>query len=208
MSTIRNQRLTSTSDEPVVVFLIGMRVNRWWKVWQWLRTARAMPRMLRELAQHPELGMLGSEAWFGRTTLMVSYWKSMDHLFGYAKLRNAEHLPAWRAFNQLVGTSGDVGIWHETYLVQAGAYENADFGARHQDKRQGWRGPEWRLDGTARATFLARQKKLYGADPLVAGKRYGPSGSLSGANGSPAAVEALLQRATLQRPCTSHLRGA
>jgi hypothetical protein len=48
----------------------------------------------------------------------------MDHLFGYAKLRNAEHLPAWRAFNQLVGTSGDVGIWHETYLVQAGAYEN------------------------------------------------------------------------------------
>ena len=68
--------------------------------------------------------MLGSEAWFGRTTMLVSYWKSMEHLFGYATLRNAEHLPAWRAFNQLVGTSGDVGIWHETYLVQAGAYEN------------------------------------------------------------------------------------
>ena len=55
---------------------------------------------------------------------------------------------------------------------EAGAYENADFGARHQDKRQGWRGPEWRLDGPARATFLARQKKLYGGEPLVPGKRY------------------------------------
>ena len=54
----------------------------------------------------------------------------------------------------------------------AAAYDNADFGARHQDKRQGWRGPEWRLDGAARATFLARQKQLYGAGPLVPGKRY------------------------------------
>jgi hypothetical protein len=120
-----NERLTSTeSKEPVVVFLIGMRVNRWWKVRQWLRTALAMPRMLRELAQHPELGLLGGESWFGRTTILVSYWKSVDHLFGYAKLRNAEHLPAWRAFNKHVGENGDVGIWHETYIVQPGAYES------------------------------------------------------------------------------------
>ena len=55
---------------------------------------------------------------------------------------------------------------------EAAAYENADFGARHQDKRQGWRGPEWRLDGAARATFVARQKQLYGTGPLAKGKRY------------------------------------
>ncbi|MEO8554770.1 MAG: transglycosylase domain-containing protein, partial [Kofleriaceae bacterium] len=48
----------------------------------------------------------------------------------------------------------------------------ADFGARHQDKRQGWRGPEWRIDGSARAKFIERQKQLYGTAPLVAGKRY------------------------------------
>ena len=122
--TIHNQRMTSAADGEVVVFLIGMRVNRWWKPWQWLRTALAVPRMLRELAQHPELGLLGSEAYFGRTTLMVSYWKSFDHLLAYAKLRSAEHLPAWRAFNQRVGTSGDVGIWHETYRARAGDYES------------------------------------------------------------------------------------
>ncbi len=55
---------------------------------------------------------------------------------------------------------------------EAGAYENVDFGARHQDKRQGWRGPEWRLDGAARAMFQARQKTLYGDAPLAPGKRY------------------------------------
>jgi penicillin-binding protein 1A len=55
---------------------------------------------------------------------------------------------------------------------EAGAYENAYFGARHQDKREGWRGPEWRLDGAARELFLSRQRTLYGSDPLIPGKRY------------------------------------
>jgi hypothetical protein len=88
-----NQRMTSAAEGEVVVFLIGMRVNRWWKPWQWLRTALAMPRMLRELAQHPELGMLGGEAYFGRTTLMVSYWKSTELLLAYSKLRTAQPCP-------------------------------------------------------------------------------------------------------------------
>jgi penicillin-binding protein 1A len=55
---------------------------------------------------------------------------------------------------------------------EAAAYDNADFGAHHQDRRQGWRGPEWRLDGAARETFIQRQKQLYGAGPLIPGKRY------------------------------------
>lgn len=122
--TTHNERMTSAASDDVVVFLIGMRVNRWWKFWQWLRTAFAMPRILRELHQHPELGFLGAEGWFGRTTMMVSYWKSMDHLMRYAKMRNAEHLPAWRAFNQHIGTNGDVGIWHETYRARPGDYES------------------------------------------------------------------------------------
>jgi penicillin-binding protein 1A len=55
---------------------------------------------------------------------------------------------------------------------EAAAYENADYGARHQDKRQGWRGPEWRLDKGPRELFLSRQQQLYGGGPLVPGKRY------------------------------------
>jgi penicillin-binding protein 1A len=55
---------------------------------------------------------------------------------------------------------------------EASAYDNSDFGARHQDKREGWRGPEWRLDGAARELFLGRQRALYGAAPLAPGKRY------------------------------------
>jgi hypothetical protein len=123
MATIQ-KRLAGRMQGEFVVFLIGMRVNRWWKVHQWLRVALAMPRMVAELARNPDLGFLGAESFFGRTTLMVSYWRSIGHLMSYAKSRTAEHLPAWRTFNRLVGTNGDVGIWHETYRVRPGDYES------------------------------------------------------------------------------------
>lgn len=125
MSQIIAQRVTATLDAPeFVVFLIGARVNRWWKVGSWLPVARAMPRMVAELVANPELGLLGYEQAFGRTSIMLQYWKSLPHLMNYAKARDSQHLPAWREFNRRVGSNGDVGIWHETYVVRSGAYEN------------------------------------------------------------------------------------
>jgi hypothetical protein len=124
MSDVLAKRMTARVEGEYVVFLIGMRVNRWWKPHRWMRVAMAMPRMIRELEAHPELGFLGAEQWFGRTTIMLQYWRSMDQLMGYAKSRALEHLPAWRDFNRRVGTNGDVGIWHETYRVRPGDYEN------------------------------------------------------------------------------------
>jgi Domain of unknown function (DUF4188) len=47
----------------------------------------------------------------------------MEQLLEYAKNKDAQHLPAWRAFNKAVGDNGSVGIWHETYAVSPGTYE-------------------------------------------------------------------------------------
>jgi Domain of unknown function (DUF4188) len=121
---IAKRMMGRVKGDELVVFLIGMRINRWWKPHRWLSVAAAMPRMLRELNEKPELGFLGSETWPGRTIIVLQYWRSMDALLTYAKNRTAAHLPAWRAFNKRVGTNGDVGIWHETYRVRAGDYEN------------------------------------------------------------------------------------
>jgi penicillin-binding protein 1A len=54
------------------------------------------------------------------------------------------------------------------------AYDNADYGARHQDKRQGWRGAEWTVSDSARELFINRQRQLYGSGdtPLLPEKRY------------------------------------
>ena len=77
--------------------------------------------MLRELYEKPELGLIHHEMWFGRTTIQVQYWQSMEHLLAYAKNRSAAHLPAWAAFNRSIGKDGTVGIWHETYVVSPGS---------------------------------------------------------------------------------------
>ena len=122
MKTV-NQRQMGRMEGEFVVFLIGMRVNRWWKIGKWWQVASAMPRMLRELTEHPELGFLGGEQWLGRTTVMVGYWRSMDQLMAYAKSKTHAHLPAWRAFNKTIGLSGDVGVWHETYRCRPGDHE-------------------------------------------------------------------------------------
>jgi hypothetical protein len=121
---IHRERLSATIDGDLVVFLIGMRINQPLKVHKWMPVAAAMPRMLRELGRQPERGLIHAEMWFSRTIILVQYWRSMEQLMAYAKDRNAEHLPAWRAFNQAIGTDGSVGIWHETYQVAAGGYEN------------------------------------------------------------------------------------
>ncbi|MDO5681669.1 MAG: DUF4188 domain-containing protein [Propionibacteriaceae bacterium] len=109
--------------EPVTVFLIGMRANRWWKLRKVLWTASKMVPMLRHLSQNPAAGLLHFEQWFGRTTILVSYWKSPEHLQRFAADADAPHLGPWRDFAKVVGHDGDVGIWHETYEVQPGGAE-------------------------------------------------------------------------------------
>jgi hypothetical protein len=117
-------RYTAQTDEPFVVFLIGMRINKLLDVPSWSRVVAAMPRMIAELKQHPEMGCLHAEIilyWRGVGT--IQYWRSFDHLHTYAHARNAAHLPAWAEFNRRIGGNGKVGIWHESYLVEPGKFE-------------------------------------------------------------------------------------
>ena len=125
MADVITGRQTATVDDDVVVFLIGMRFNRLRRVRSWLPAFRAMPRMLRELASDPSLGLLGVHSfWAGRTILAVQYWRSFEDLQRFARSNDHEHLPAWREFNRLVRDNGDVGIFHETYRVGPGTAES------------------------------------------------------------------------------------
>ncbi|MBC3937232.1 DUF4188 domain-containing protein [Undibacterium sp. CY7W] len=121
---IKRERITATLEGDFVVFLIGMRINKPLLVHKWFPVAQAMPRMIKELSRQPDLGFIHAEMWFSRTIILVQYWRSMEQLLAYAKNKEAEHLPAWRSFNQAVGTDGSVGIWHETYKASPGSYES------------------------------------------------------------------------------------
>lgn len=105
-------------DDNAVVFLIGMRINSFWRLRDWLPTAMAMPKMLAELRKNPKFGMLSAASWVKwREVFVVQYWKDLDHLMTYATAREHEHLPDWKAFNRRARKSFSVGIWHEAYEV-------------------------------------------------------------------------------------------
>ena len=121
MAAIIPSRMTVEVDGDFVVFLIGMRINKPWKIHKWLPVFLAMPRMLDELKRQPESGFLGHTM---TMKVIVQYWRSFEHLEKYARSQDRRHWPAWVDFNKRVGSSrGDVGIWHETYQVRAGDYE-------------------------------------------------------------------------------------
>ena len=125
MAEVINGRHTAALDDDVVVFIIGMRINRLRRVHSWLPAFQAMPRMLRELGADPELGLLNVQTfWAGRVLMGVQYWRSFEHLEAFARSRDHAHLPAWREFNWLVRDNGDVGIFHETYRVGPGTAES------------------------------------------------------------------------------------
>jgi hypothetical protein len=121
MKKVIPERMTAKVEGDFVVFLIGMRINKIWKIHKWLPVFLAMPRMIKELQADPNSGFLGHVAGI---PVMVQYWRSFEDLEAYARSQDKEHWPAWANFNKRVSNSrGDVGIWHETYKVRAGEYE-------------------------------------------------------------------------------------
>jgi hypothetical protein len=124
MDAIFNGRYTAQTDEPFVVFLIGMRINKWWRFDKWLPVASAMSPMLITLFKHPEKGFLhGEYFWNLHGPVLIQYWRSFDDLEKFAREPSDPHLGAWKKFNKAVGADGIVGIWHETYQVQPDDYE-------------------------------------------------------------------------------------
>jgi hypothetical protein len=124
MSTIFPGRYSAKTNESFVVFLIGMRINTWWRVDKWLPVASAMGPMIRTLYTHPEKGFLHMESfWNMRGPILVQYWRSFDDLEAFARNPSDPHVAAWKRFNQAIGADGSVGIWHETYMVKPDQYE-------------------------------------------------------------------------------------
>jgi hypothetical protein len=117
-------RVTAQVEGDFVVFLIGMRINKPWKLHKWIPVAKAMAPMLRTLSKQSDLGLMSFHAWIGPAgPLVVQYWRSVEQLEAFAKDNTLPHQPAWRAFNKRIGDRGDVGIWHETYVVRDGSFE-------------------------------------------------------------------------------------
>ena len=77
--------MTHDYDGELVVFLIGMRINKPWRPDLWLPVFGAMPAMLAELSKDTYSGLLGYRLTFGAGgPLLVQYWNSHEKLYHYA----------------------------------------------------------------------------------------------------------------------------
>lgn len=124
MTAIFPGRYTAKTDQPFVVFLIGMRINNFWALRKWLPVAMAMNPMMAELQKHPEKGFLGGTlAVTSSGPLAVQYWRSFEDLERFARSKDDPHLPAWKRFYQNADAGSAAGVWHETYLIQPGQFE-------------------------------------------------------------------------------------
>ena len=55
--------------------------------------------------------------------LIIQFWRSFEQLEHFAR-EDMLHTEPWKTYFKVVGSSsGDVGIWHETFQVRAGEYE-------------------------------------------------------------------------------------
>ncbi|MFJ5272093.1 DUF4188 domain-containing protein [Streptomyces sp. NPDC088358] len=122
-------RTTAAAEGDVVVLLIGMRVNHFWAVHQWVPVFLAMLRMLRGLEKEPGRGLLGRILLTAspRTYYVVQYWESREKLYAYASAPDMFHHQAWAIINRKERAGKlrqHVGLWHETYVVPEGSYES------------------------------------------------------------------------------------
>jgi hypothetical protein len=120
---VHQGRWTARSDEGIVVFLIGMRINTLRAVRQWFPAFTAMGRMLRELSKDRDRGLLGFRTVVGgpRQITVIQYWSSTEELLRYA--HDGTHRSAWKEFYRRSRGNTAVGIWHETYAAKPGEFE-------------------------------------------------------------------------------------
>ena len=114
---IRVGKVAADGTDPVTVFMVGIRVNRWLAPWHWLPLLLALPPMVRELAADPDSGLLGYRLLLGpglRQAMLLQYWRDAQHLHAFARDPNSSHRAAQKRFWRHYAAAGAaVGVWHE-----------------------------------------------------------------------------------------------
>jgi len=124
MAPVFPGRFAASTDQTYVVFIVGICINKPFAIHRWWPAFSPMLPMVRQLEAQPEKGLLGTRFFLSWPVIqLVQYWRSYEHLEAFARQPDDPHLPAWKRFNQVVGKTDVVGVFHETYLVEPGRYE-------------------------------------------------------------------------------------
>lgn len=121
---IFNGKYTSKPENTFVVFIFGMRINNFLYFWLWIPFFIRLLKMISRLKKYKESGMMNAHMFFSMGGLgVMQYWESFDKLEAFALDENDKHLPNIKKYQRLIGKSGIVGIWHETFIVENDKFE-------------------------------------------------------------------------------------
>jgi hypothetical protein len=124
MVVVYQGRYTALYEEPFVVFMVGLRVNRWWAIHHWLPAFRSLFRIRNRLKNKSPEGFLGTHTWYTwREAMVVQYWQSFELLEQFARDNDDLHRPNWKWFVKNLERKGHVGVWHEAFDVDSRQYE-------------------------------------------------------------------------------------
>jgi hypothetical protein len=125
---MRLGKFAADNAEPVVVFLVGIRINKWLMPRHWLPLLLAMPAALDELTSGPESGLLGYRLLLGpgpRQAMLLQYWRNAGDLLAFAHHPESPHRAAQRRlWRHYAGAGGAVGVWHEMMPLAGGTYHS------------------------------------------------------------------------------------
>jgi hypothetical protein len=111
-------RFEATPPGEVVLFLVGMRINRWSRLNRWWPVLSAMRAMLRHLRREPEAGLLAMTATgISNPLVLIQYWQSERHLYDFAHSPRFPHQLAMQGRRDRKATDTSVGLWHECYKI-------------------------------------------------------------------------------------------
>lgn len=125
MPQIHLGRHTATHDEPIVVFLIGMRLNRLWAIHKWWKPFWNTMANLRAVQERksPKGYLSGEILIYWRGLAMIQYWDTFENLEAFSHDPENVHLSAWRHLAKQSKNDHTFGYWHETYQITPGNSE-------------------------------------------------------------------------------------
>lgn len=125
MVAITAERMAAEIDGDFVIYINGMRLNKFRAVHKYLRAGLEAAKMFEELEKDPDSGFLGYvPAYMGlRSGAAIQYWRSLEDIRRFAHDPDDRHVPAWQWYNEEVGANGELGFWAELYVIEDGNYE-------------------------------------------------------------------------------------
>jgi hypothetical protein len=123
--SVRPGKVIADNGEPIVVFVVGLRINRWRAVRYWVPLVLTMPGMLHALTRVPDGGLLGYRLLLGpgpRQAAILQYWRRPEELHQFASEFAGPHRSAKRRYWWHYGSTDAVGVWHELLVSAEGQH--------------------------------------------------------------------------------------